>query len=606
MAGKTRTMRIASHPLLSKLWDNSNEESPNDFGIGNSSRRFLWICPSCQKTFKAYARDVLNTGLCNKCAYKNGAKKRVSNKIRSGKVKTVVDDDFLMKYWAADLNLDNPALIAIGTEHEYNWYCPNCGEPFKRRVSQMKNGSGLCKGCAHKQATAKHEAMMLANSKSIAEIPELIADWDYTQNTIDPANLSYGSSKLAKWICRECHKTYPRKIVNQYHSTHLCKECAAKQGNENHRKNMAIYNESVADRSNLIALWDWEKNTRDPHDLSAKSGIEVFWKCPDCQTTWKDKPCNRYDLLPHCMRCSMRIHNNRRNERAIAEGGTWGANHPRLAKQWHPTLNGDITPFDITPNCCTPYYFLCDYGHTYKVAPRERSERRAGCPFCNEHRRKSFTEQAIGYYLSKVIEVKCNYRILRNSELDVYIPTLKTAIEFDGLYWHSKITSIRRDLCKDEYCKRQGIRLIRVKEWRYNRNGMNTIYFVCKNDNYEWLIHCLCEKLKLPKINVNIIKDTPSILERLDLINIETSIAIKRPNAVAFWNSDKNYPITPEKIGYKSRHVFAWHCPECGNDFEESVIAVSERKYICKKCGQKYMRENISKAKRLYYKKKKQ
>lgn len=53
----------------------------------------------------------------------------------------------------------------------------------------------------------------------------------------------------------------------------------------------------------------------------------------------------------------MRIHNDRRNKKAIEKGGTWGENHPKLAKQWHPTLNGDITPYDITPNCCKKYFF---------------------------------------------------------------------------------------------------------------------------------------------------------------------------------------------------------------------------------------------------------
>ena len=173
-----------------------------------------------------------------------------------------------------------------------------------------------------------------------------------------------------------------------------------------------------------------------------------------------------------------------------------------------------------------------------------------------------------------------------HSELDIFLPSLNTAIEFDGLYWHSSEKSKIRDRRKDNYCKNMGIRLIRVKEWKYNQKHPNTIYFERKRNNYEWLITCLCEELKLPFIKVNIVEDTPSILDRLDLINSETSLAKKCPDAITYWNYEKNAPITPEKIGYKSHHVFSWHCPECGNDFEAPVFVVSPRKYICKECGQ--------------------
>jgi len=32
-----------------------------------------------------------------------------------------------------------------------------------------------------------------------------------------------------------------------------------------------------------------------------------------------------------------------RGKKSLAE------THPEIAKQWHPTLNGDLTPFDFTP-----------------------------------------------------------------------------------------------------------------------------------------------------------------------------------------------------------------------------------------------------------------
>ena len=276
MSGKNKTIRIANHPVLSKKWDyNNNNENPANYSIKNSTRKFMWICNKCKKTYSSTPRDVQRTGLCPSCAYKEGARKRLEKKLQKGEKTSIADDAFLSKYWAADLNSDNPTMISNKADSKYMWYCPLCGIPFLRRVVYMKNGSGFCKKCSHKIATEKHEAMMLVNSTPVAKIPKLMKSWDVKNNILDPNKISFGSEKIAYWICEKCNKSYPRKISAQYRGTYLCKECATKQGNEKHRKNMAIYNETVADKPNMIALWDWNQNTRNPYDLSAKSGIEV-------------------------------------------------------------------------------------------------------------------------------------------------------------------------------------------------------------------------------------------------------------------------------------------------------------------------------------------
>lgn len=45
-------------------------------------------------------------------------------------------------------------------------------------------------------------------------------------------------------------------------------------------------------------------------------------------------------------------------------------------------------------------------------------------------------------------------------ELDVYIPDLKIAIEYDGAYWHSDVNNY----FKYKECRKQGIRLIHIIE----------------------------------------------------------------------------------------------------------------------------------------------
>lgn len=58
----------------------------------------------------------------------------------------------------------------------------------------------------------------------------------------------------------------------------------------------------------------------------------------------------------------------------------------------------------------------------------------------------------------------------RRFELDIYIPSLKKAIEFDGDYWHNRVKAIERDKRKNLECREAGIGLLRVKwsDWETN------------------------------------------------------------------------------------------------------------------------------------------
>ena len=63
--------------------------------------------------------------------------------------------------------------------------------------------------------------------------------------------------------------------------------------------------------------------------------------------------------------------------------------------------------------------------------------------------------------------------IIQPFELDVYLPELKIAFEFDGLYWHSeKKKDSKYHLEKTEECERNGIRLVHVfeDEWIRQKN----------------------------------------------------------------------------------------------------------------------------------------
>ncbi len=56
--------------------------------------------------------------------------------------------------------------------------------------------------------------------------------------------------------------------------------------------------------------------------------------------------------------------------------------NPELAKQWHPTLNGDLTPYDVTCGIIKKVWWQCDKDHEWKASIANRCKNR-GCPYCS-------------------------------------------------------------------------------------------------------------------------------------------------------------------------------------------------------------------------------
>ena len=66
-----------------------------------------------------------------------------------------------------------------------------------------------------------------------------------------------------------------------------------------------------------------------------------------------------------------------KNNKSLAE------THPEVAKQWHPTKNGDLTPNEITKGSHKKVWWKCDEGDDHEwFANIGNRSKGAGCPIC--------------------------------------------------------------------------------------------------------------------------------------------------------------------------------------------------------------------------------
>lgn len=123
--------------------------------------------------------------------------------------------------------------------------------------------------------------------------------------------------------------------------------------------------------------------------------------------------------------------------------------------------------------------------------------------------RTSSKEKEISYYIQGIYNgpvIENDRSVLGRRELDIYLPTLGLAFEFNGLYWHSEYRGVTSEKHYQKYkdCLEKGIALYTLFEHEWN-NRKPVILQMIKN--------LLVSKKKIGARQCSIIKDAERISE---------------------------------------------------------------------------------------------
>jgi len=133
----------------------------------------------------------------------------------------------------------------------------------------------------------------------------------------------------------------------------------------------------------------------------------------------------------------------------------------------------------------------CTEGHIFWMI-YNNFQQGVRCPNCWNENGSSRQEKEVLEYIQSITDTiiikNDRTQILNintgwNLELDVFLPELKKAIEYNGTYWHNNDYQKYKDLIKQDQCKEKGIELLVVneKEWIKNNNK-------CKNNIKKFII----------------------------------------------------------------------------------------------------------------------
>ena len=323
--------------------------TPDDVTFG-SHKRVWWTCPSGH----SWQAMVYTRSEGAGCPYCTGRKALPEQNCLAKQF------PMLAVEWDSEKNAPlTPKDITPGSHKLIWWRCQN-GHSYRSAVKTRVQGSG-CPYCAGKN--------VLPEETSLAtEYPSIAKEWDAAKNVpLLPTQVISGTRRKVWWRCPKGHSW--RAAV--YSRTTLGTGCPVCTG----RQALAGENDLATLYPDIAAQWDEEKNgVLHPNNVTAGSNRRVWWKCEKGHSyrAMIAQRVQRGDGCPYCA-----------NRKVLPGFNDLATAAPLVAKQWHESLNGALTPEMVTAGSPKKAWWQCSYGHAWKANIYSRAGvQQCGCPVC--------------------------------------------------------------------------------------------------------------------------------------------------------------------------------------------------------------------------------
>ncbi len=439
--------------------------------------------------------------------------------------------------------------------HRKVWWLCNKGHEWESIISNRSQHGRGCPYCVNQRA---YKDNCLANVN-----PELANQWHPIKNgKLTPSDITPGSSrKKVWWQCKKGHEW--QSLVKSRSNGCGCPYCSGKA--------VCKDNCLATKYSELAKEWHAIKNGKlTPADVTSGSGKKVWWFCA-AGHEYKAAVGNR-SKGQGCPYCS--------NQKVCIDN-CLASKNPNLAKEWHPSKNEALTPWDVTPGANKKVWWLCSKDHEWKTTLGSRLGG-SGCPICCR-RQTSTIELRIYSELKYVFPDTRLRERLNKVECDIYIPSVNVAVEYDGEYWHRN--RHKQDRYKNSVLENYGIKLIRIREKGLEKVDENDVVYDYSKKGYKQLINSLLQKIDLSNLSSFQKARVRGYLKKSELANNDAfimlldllpspfpgnSFADKKPQIAKEWHPSKNGVLTPMNVTPRSNKNVWWQCHR-GHEWEAGV-----------------------------------
>lgn len=264
---------------------------------------------------------------------------------------------------------------------------------------------------------------------------------------------------------------------------------------------------------------------------------------------------------------------------------------PELAKEWHPTKNGDLTPFDITCGSGKKVWWFGECGHEWDDTVSHRTEGRA-CPYCSNHR----ILLGCNNLFATNPELETQWDFEKNESID---PSKITNGSHKNVWWkctkgHSFQRTIREQVKGIECPNCSNKKLLPgfnditithpqlLKFWDYEKNDKDPHNVLFNGtDKYWWKFECGHERYATCKA----VEKFPQCIYCYgqNVLSGYNDFATKQPELLEEWDYSKN-TLDPTQIGEFSNKYAYWICKKCNHKWK-AIISSRSSGRGCPQCN---------------------
>jgi len=261
----------------------------------------------------------------------------------------------------------DPGEVSYGSGRRVWWKCAR-GPDHEWRASPNNRTAGRtgCPYCAGREVSVTNSLATLR--------PDLAKQWHPRRNgKLVPEQIVAGAARSVWWQCTSFPDHEWR--VSPHDRLTLAGDCPFCLD-----LRVCSTNSLAVTRPHIAAEWHSTKNHRlTPHDVVEGSARRVWWRCSrHSEHEWCASLSNRTVRGSGCPFCSRR---RASTQHCLAVAC------PEIAREWHPTRNGELTPASVTPYARRKVWWLCAGGHAWLTGVYARTRRRSTCPVCSKKTR---------------------------------------------------------------------------------------------------------------------------------------------------------------------------------------------------------------------------
>lgn len=342
-----------ANPALASQWHPTlnGELTPNDVTPGVN--KLAWWTDECGHAWTAKITDVTHHNSVHvNCVY------CTNKRVLQGFNDFATTDPELAKEVSANSHI-KATEITSGTLKKLLWDCPK-GHEYLASIKSRKTAQKLpCPSCTG--ITPKGTKLADAN-------PALAAEWHPTLNgELTPADVATSSFQEAWWLGAECGHTWNALIRNRVNRGSGCPYCAG-------QKILVGFND-LGTTHPLLAAEISPNSKLQATEVTAGTDKKPLWLCSKGHE-WEAAVGGRVRGRG-CIYCT--------NQKVLPGETDLAAKYPEVAKEWHPTRNGDTQPNSVMAKSRTKYWWLGEKcGHEWLTSVSHRVNG-TGCPICSRH-----------------------------------------------------------------------------------------------------------------------------------------------------------------------------------------------------------------------------